>query len=340
MTTAKQVLDYHVDLWRRMDHDKGTRDFFDAFIQAVLRAPYAGLDLTGAYYDGADQRPVDPDDPDLGVRKALGMFWPATDGAEYAAQLAIDLHAARTYQVTEDMMSVVTGLFDNAKADHDFRQGKLHEEELPYHQGFVWFDSPWVHSDVYGKAIATRAMSWALVSLRRGERGVRVVLWQLIGDHDDYTDEINRTLAEAGRQPGWIGPLEMTHSQVLGFGEPYRNMLAVFTGTLWALMSMEITTDEPAELDRHTLRRARDIRHPEVRVVELRRSGDGPPRAEGDTQHVDWSCRWIVRGHFRRAPDGGTFKDGRAVTFVRPYIKGPDGKPLRSAADVLYRLGR
>jgi hypothetical protein len=64
-------------------------------------------------------------------------------------------------------------------------------------------------------------------------------------------------------------------------------------------------------------KRAANLRRQDVRVVQL------PIRSlpTGEQRNVDWSGRWPVRGHERKLASGKT-------TWVRPYIKGPDGAPL------------
>jgi len=39
-------------------------------------------------------------------------------------------------------------------------------------------------------------------------------------------------------------------------------------------------------------------------------------------QPIDWSCQWSVREHVRR------YKSGKVVV-IKPYLKGPDGKPFK-----------
>lgn len=44
------------------------------------------------------------------------------------------------------------------------------------------------------------------------------------------------------------------------------------------------------------------------------------------SRDVEWSCRWIVRGHWRNQYHG----DGQnEPTYILPYVKGPDGLPIR-----------
>ena len=76
---------------------------------------------------------------------------------------------------------------------------------------------------------------------------------------------------------------------------------------------------------------------PSVSTIVLRREqrqGDRP----GEGSEVDWSCRWLVRGHWRSQwyPSEGKHKPA----FVHPYVKGPDDKPLKPPRDSIYLVRR
>jgi len=82
---------------------------------------------------------------------------------------------------------------------------------------------------------------------------------------------------------------------------------------------------EPGELDRATRRRAEraDVA-PVVRVVEWRKAEYAAKH--GGSRAVDWTCQWPVTGHMR------TLANGRRIP-IRPYVKGPKGKPFRVPQD-------
>lgn len=52
----------------------------------------------------------------------------------------------------------------------------------------------------------------------------------------------------------------------------------------------------------------------------------------GGTREVDWSHRWLVRGHWRKVNGIGKDRSGeycvKEFTWVTEHDKGPDGKPL------------
>ena len=112
-----------------------------------------------------------------------------------------------------------------------------------------------------------------------------------------------------------------------------------FVHMVWILMGMTITASRSEYPDRHGRKRAANLEHAEIRVVTLRRPAHAEDKPSATPRHIDWKFAWLVRGHYRKAPHDGTFSDGRTQTWVRPYIKGPDGLPLRST-DILYKLAR
>lgn len=100
---------------------------------------------------------------------------------------------------------------------------------------------------------------------------------------------------------------------------------ARYVHAFWLLLTQSIseTTDEHV---RKTVRRiAQQAGLPaRVRVVALRRS-EGSRRPGEST--VDWAHRWVVRGHWRWQPYGPG-RQQRRRTWIAPYVKGPDGKPI------------
>lgn len=100
------------------------------------------------------------------------------------------------------------------------------------------------------------------------------------------------------------------------------------------------TVDEhrpPRAVARRSERKGRSSR---VRIVYLRRlpKTDTPDHDDVDddgvvSKGVDWSCRWVVRPHFRSQPYGPG-RTLRRTILVGPYVKGPDDKPLRTPVEV------
>lgn len=106
---------------------------------------------------------------------------------------------------------------------------------------------------------------------------------------------------------------------------------------LWLMLNQTIVETEDPNLERPTRRRAKKMGIPDrVTVIRLRRHVR-PDSAEGESQ-VEWSHRWMVRGHWRWQAHGEGRKE-RTRIWVAPHVKGPDDKPL-IITDKLYRLER
>lgn len=53
---------------------------------------------------------------------------------------------------------------------------------------------------------------------------------------------------------------------------------------------------------------------------------------------VEWSCRWLVRGHWRKQyfPSRGT----NVPVWIHPHIKGPEDKPMRTPKPTVFAVVR
>lgn len=86
-------------------------------------------------------------------------------------------------------------------------------------------------------------------------------------------------------------------------------------------------------------RRQYERRHrqlPAVYIVTLRKKQfvSGPTDGQGG---VDWSCRWLVHGHWRKRAE--RLGPGEPI-YVRPHLKGPENKPFRAPRERVYRVRR
>ena len=78
-----------------------------------------------------------------------------------------------------------------------------------------------------------------------------------------------------------------------------------------------------------------NVRPPRVEAVSSRKPKNAAPKPKT----VKHAVRWIVSGHFRQQPYG----EGRSFVktiYIEPYIKGPEGFPLRKTEKVfVWRRG-
>lgn len=96
---------------------------------------------------------------------------------------------------------------------------------------------------------------------------------------------------------------------------------------LWLLSTQKgVSEQRVVDPDRAAARRSerKGLPTQPYRLLDLRRSS-GAVRHLGGS--VDWSHRWIVRGHWRQQPHGEGRKHRRPV-WIAPHIKGPEDKPL------------
>jgi hypothetical protein len=96
--------------------------------------------------------------------------------------------------------------------------------------------------------------------------------------------------------------------------------------TMFRLMQQTITTRSTAHAGGQFRRRwEREKLEPKaVTVVRLRRPK--APTAEGQGREVEWTHRWLVRGHWRNAWYASI--NAHRQVWVGAHTKGPEGKPL------------
>lgn len=363
--TAGEILDLHTQLTERyVRPDANTLDFLDSFIEDAVAqngrraaAMFRALDL----YRSKDH-----------MQQARHL----------AGEIARGLRNAVTYEVTPEMAEVLWQVHKPTikQINH------LDEAEVPVPAGFVWFDKPLPLMDVQHNTLGLRAISWELVHWYWNDGqvdrpAVWVVLWAYTGDAEDVGDGSFWGASSFPDQAEYLnrrlGPLVVLHSALMPFGvqftmgdEPDPDGLKELTAksvvnivhVLWMFLGMEIVSTRLAEVPRPMRRRAqKSLVHGEVNVILLRRIAHPDDGRSVTSREVDWSCRWIVQGHYRHIEEydlqdeAGQVHRHRAVpgpgkercaicdariTYVRPYIKGPDGKPLKAAGPTLLKLAR
>jgi len=290
--------------------------------------------------------------------RARGMFYPVLPRNvstvdyehvhDFLRVMGDDLASAVTYEVTTEMQHVMEAVYDKTMTQVE----RIDEGELPEDPGFAWLDEGWTLTDLKSQEYTIRALSWKrceawtkgteMDPLERPTLWpcIRVALWSHVAD-DVATGRMTAAQARQARLD--LGSLQLTHCAVIPCGLAFRPPESLvekrssdsFLGLvhiLWMFLQMEIVATPRAPVKPGWERRARRTIHvPEVRVVLLRRVKH-ITEPTGGHHEVDWSCRWIVQGHRRRLADG-------RVTWVRPYLKGPDGKPLR-VTETVMRLAR
>lgn len=94
-------------------------------------------------------------------------------------------------------------------------------------------------------------------------------------------------------------------------------------------LSMPFIETQATPLPRPERRRMKRERREEPFIgTIILRHRQSDTHEKGDHSAVDWSCTWIVSGHWRKLHQP-RISDGAQTTYVHPYLKGPEGLPLK-----------
>lgn len=113
----------------------------------------------------------------------------------------------------------------------------------------------------------------------------------------------------------------------------------LLAGLAW--LGQKVLVEERGHVERHRrkafAREAKPLAG--VRIVHLRRASYHPTPTDSTGEPVNWSCRWVVGGHWRNQPCGPKHGD-RKLTWIPPFVKGPEGMPLKVAVQKVYAVER
>ena len=111
---------------------------------------------------------------------------------------------------------------------------------------------------------------------------------------------------------------------------------------LCLFLQQRIVTAPPMRAERGTRRRLERAgwqSEPVIRVIQLRRV-DQHATHDVEVAHAahNWSCQWVVRGHWRQQP----YPSMHTVQplWITPYVKGPVGKPLKPPRATVFAVVR
>lgn len=113
----------------------------------------------------------------------------------------------------------------------------------------------------------------------------------------------------------------------------------VLGASVWLKQRIAVISDGHIERHRRKqLAREFDATLPsDVKVIQLRRA-ESAARTDTPGEPVEWSCRWVVSGHWRNQyhPSDGKHE----LQYILPYVKGPEDKPLRIPSHTVYAVNR
>lgn len=229
----------------------------------------------------------------------------------------------------------------------------LHEDTLPAPYGFFWFAKPLAlplpESWPYPR-VDLRGLLWGTTPNVPG----RVLIVPLMPDPQRLSgvpgsiynwgqgEDLSQHLADVPtamvRAAGSVADHD-GHLQLLA----ERRLVEVrHIATAFAFLHQRILVAPHQGIDRAARKRVAraqpELSDPTVRVVRLRRPERAarPDDAPGDP--VEWSCRWIVRGHWRDQWFPKLQKN--QPIWITPYVKGPDDKPLKTPRATVFAVVR
>lgn len=195
-----------------------------------------------------------------------------------------------------------------------------------------WFERP---LKLRGVADPVHAMLWASIEVPEAEGGYghMVAAYGFVNDllQPIVTLFINN-LQNVGGSDNSPTPLGEEHVHET------EGTLArwFFSALLWMDQKIVVAHETPPHRSlRRRLQRANEpVR--QIRVITLRRASR--ETTDGTGGSVDWTCRWIVGGHWRQQPYPSTGE--RRPLWIMPYVKGPEDKPLNPPSATVFAVRR
>jgi len=213
----------------------------------------------------------------------------------------------------------------------------LRREALPTDFGFCWFARPLTMPGYPSLLMAT---TWGL--WRPSEREASLRENMIVGAYMSRPDGqpgILPMLTFAWHPGDSLDVDDLALGPATAMQDRANRRVFQYIAAMFALIEQRILVTSVERPDRATRRRAARAgatKEPLIHVVHLRRASH-----EGhadDVAPVEWSCRWIVRGHWRQQfyRSTGEYKP----IFILPHIKGPESKPLRTPAERVFAVVR
>lgn len=252
-----------------------------------------------------------------------------TDHREWQSATARALAEAECFGWTHETAAAVSLASKTIPLDSVFERS-----ELPTSAAFWWLDT----------GIKVRLYSVPIMALMYAPVGTGIVVWLLPKPQDSTLKPV--FVGEIMLEDGFTIEQLSARSKVVfpaGYEPSSESTIDVlrFILAACAWLKQRVLTTATGHIERHRrkqISREFDVPEPSsVRVIELRRREVTGGISQGTHDQTDWSCRWIVNGHWRNQP----YSNGeRKLIYILPYVKGPDDKPLRVPTHTVYQVSR
>lgn len=356
---ATEILEAQMELLDRLDYNERFRHF-------------AGINAHAATNLGSANGFADGDPKDLGIDQAIANIRPGVDelesmfprGYHWVRALRNYTEAAYAYRVTPDMCVLLE------HAANGLDEDDLCDPQLaPTGCGIVRFEKAIRVSDIQGKEMLVHWLVWGPATHTvNGEEHASLALSffnDLWTDPDDSAkglakyleeEEFPEVMESIGR---WMPTHFTMYTESLSLGPTMlmpgneQQMRFLLNGhdappmagtnlfryvhALFLMLNQTLVRVEDDQPNRASRRRAMRKGMPgKVAVIALRRQ-EGVSRHEGESV-VEWSHRWVVRGHWRWQACGPGRAERKRI-WIAPFVKGPEDKEL-IITDKLYELRR
>lgn len=305
---------------------------------------------------------------------AHGIYDRTDTGRDVAARMRAAVETGYTFYVSPHMEALVTAAADSLPDDDT-----VVPSDLPTPQGFLWIPGGMALLDVIGRVLKYNAALWTTYGgqvfvwwltdkyddadmtnheiQRDSPKGYWEVMPQLTPNGENrvrFGEPIPMYLGQTKVIPpeyrdrmhwdpnhGLVFQSEygMDAAELQEWITPAERPDAVFRWLLacWRLMQQSVTRLDDVEMPRQIRKLGRRAGLPSdyVTVIDLR---SAPSRGDGQSA-VEWSHRWLRRGHWRQQPykEDGVWT--RKTIWIHPTVCGPEGLPL-VVKDHVYNLKR
>jgi hypothetical protein len=209
----------------------------------------------------------------------------------------------------------------------------LREDMLPSPFGFVWFARPVSLPSGSHEPRNLTAFSW-------GHAPQANAMWFVT--YLQHPIRSNGVLGssgfwEYGHETPAFGPAGLD-----GLVQARLTLQVKVIAAAFLFLNQSVLTAVRHQAERHVRHRAERERwqnEPVVRVVELRRREQiGEKSTPVEPVEREWSCQWVVRGHWRQQfyPS----RHGTQPIWITPYVKGPEDKPLKLPRATVFAVIR
>jgi hypothetical protein len=376
---APEMLDHKADLMVRLDDPRVRAVWRQQVLMDMVKSDTEreAADVAGAVDNDPQHIWAVTKHPSVKFKNGLSPESARGNSAATVEGLRHSLAEAECFHVNEDLTSLVT--YAASQLDD---LDRLDRSILPTRSGIARFEGGLPFQDVRGRKMRISWAAWCPVLYRTqsqdkhdvGEPDECTLLF-LFNDHREEPDDIYRMLLREqnaeGRAryerafgrwgfigseyvmdgvrlgPAFAEPSEAKRAEVLADGDTpqgYTNSIRLMHA-FWLLLGQTVSLSTEAQIDRARRKRTGRMGIPHrVTVVQLRRTEGS--RAEGESL-VEWSHRWVVRGHwawYHCGPDHPQAQEVEPGRFMcrlwrAPFVKGPKDKPL-VVTEKVYALHR